>query len=161
MLLIRNRQRKRRIDLRLLSRMTRAVLRDLLALEAFELAVCIVGEAEMTRLNGELLRHEGSTDVITLDYGRLTPEGALVGEIFVCVEEALNQAGRFRTTWQSELARYVVHGALHLVGHDDHEPAARKAMKQEENRLLRRLDTEFGLAKLAIGDAVKIARRRI
>jgi probable rRNA maturation factor len=114
------------------------LLRDLLGLQDFELDLHVVGAAEMTRLNETFLQHQGSTDVITFDHAE--PGEALHGEIFVCVDEALIQARRFRTTWQSELLRYVVHGVLHLCGYDDQEPAARRRMKRAENRWLRELE---------------------
>ena len=47
----------------------------------------------------------------------------LHGEIFICVDEAVLQARKFRTSWQSEIVRYLVHGVLHLLGHDDSRPA--------------------------------------
>jgi len=68
------------------------------------------------------LRHAGATDVIAFDYSIRASH--LRGEIFICVDEALVQARRFRTTWQSESVRYVVHGVLHLLGFDDRRPAA-------------------------------------
>jgi rRNA maturation RNase YbeY len=55
------------------------------------------------------------------------------GELFICVDEAVLQAKKFKTSWQSEIVRYLVHGVLHLLGHDDFKPARRK-MKREENR---------------------------
>ena len=91
----------------------------------------------MTRLNQQFLQHEGSTDIITFDHGS-TPE-RLFGEMFICVAEAERQAKAFGTTWQAELRRYVIHGILHLRGYDDLEPAKRRVMKREENRLVRKL----------------------
>jgi len=73
----------------------------------------------------------------------------LHGELFICVDDAVAQAREFGTTWQSEIVRYLVHGVLHLRGHDDHDPAARRKMKREENRLLRGLDRRFDLSRLA------------
>jgi rRNA maturation RNase YbeY len=72
----------------------------------------------------------------------------LAGELFICLDDAVKQAREFRTTWQEELARYVIHGLLHLRGFDDLEPAARRVMKREENRLLRRAGRAFTLAQL-------------
>ena len=92
-------------------------------IECYDLDVQLVGEKEMSHLNEKHVGHSGSTDVISIDYG----DGAsreLVGEIFVCVDEALIQARQFRTSWQSELVRYIVHGVLHLLGHDDTDPGA-------------------------------------
>jgi rRNA maturation RNase YbeY len=71
------------------------------------------------------------------------------GELFVCVDEAVLQARQFGTSWQAEVVRYVVHGVLHLLGHDDLRPAARRTMKREENRLVRGLAKRFSLAQLS------------
>jgi probable rRNA maturation factor len=142
-----NHQRTRKLDLRLLRSVIRELLRDLLHAEDHDLAVHIVNAREMTRLNETHLHHAGSTDVITFDYSEGTTE-TLAGEIFICLEEAVIQAARFRTLWQAELVRYIVHGLLHLRGYDDTRPAARRKMKREENRLLKELGRRFHLRKL-------------
>ena len=74
--------------------------------------------------------------------------------MFVCVDVAIAQAKEFDSSWQAETVRYIVHGVLHLLGHDDLEPALRRSMKREENRLVRLLAKRFALAQLA--RAVKI-----
>jgi len=143
-----NRQRTRPVDLRLLRRMLNHVLATSLAEREFDLTIHLVNAAEMTRLNETHLQHAGPTDVITLDYSAAAPGTPLAGDIFVCVDEAVAQARRFRAAWQSELLRYIIHGALHLEGHDDLRPAARQRMKREENRRLRQLARGFNLSKL-------------
>jgi probable rRNA maturation factor len=115
-------------------------LRDLLRIETFELGLYLVGAEEMTWLNETFLRHAGTTDVITFDYGAPGPADGAFGEIFVCLDEAVRQARRFRTTWRRELTRYVVHGVLHLRGYNDHRANDRRAMKRVEDRLLRTLN---------------------
>ena len=160
-LTLRNRQHTRPVDLRRLRRVAATLLQNLLAVKQFDLGVYLVSAAEITRLNETFLQHKGSTDVITFNYaetavpasgrpgfraaeGRSTDERdacstPLHGEIFICIEEAVAQAQRFRTSWQSELIRYLIHGLLHLRGYDDQNASARRQMKQEEDRLLRRL----------------------
>lgn len=140
-----------------------ALLADL-EIEHADLGVYLIAAPEITRLNETHLRHAGSTDVITFDYsdfGRAgspqpyaepgaigTSRPTLHGEIFICVDEAVRQARRFRTSWQSELVRYLVHGVLHLLGHDDSRAAARRKMKNEEDRRVRKLSRRFSLAQL-------------
>jgi probable rRNA maturation factor len=158
-IVIANRQRARKINSRLLKKIAEALLADL-EIEEAELGVSLVAAREMTLINETFLQHEGSTDVITFDYSvgqasRLFQSSSkkngdrrdacptLHGEIFICVDEAIGQAKKFKTTWQSEIVRYLIHGVLHLLGHDDHLAAARRRMKREENRLLRRLAKEF------------------
>jgi rRNA maturation RNase YbeY len=161
-----NRQRTKKINTRLLKQ----IVGDLFAeskIEQANLGIHLVAVLEMTRLNEKCLRHAGPTDVITFDYGfgvppsgglppnfsqqtnRLKPElQTLHGEIFVCVDEAVWQARKFGTSWQSEIVRYVVHGILHLRGFDDARPSARRKMKREENRRVRELSRRFPLSKL-------------
>jgi len=122
---------------------------DLLRRPGSDLAVYLVDTLEMTQLNEKFLQHQGCTDVITFDYAPTGNAGALHGEIFVCVPEALKQARRFHVTWPNELVRYVVHGMLHLCGYDDHHASDRASMKKIENRLLRELGQRFTLDQLA------------
>ena len=148
---IANRQRAKKLAVRPLNKIVAALLAELAVTDA-RLEIVLVGAAEMTRLNETYLRHEGSTDVITFDYAeRQKAEGGkrnqLHGEIFVCVDEAVAQAERFKTTWQSEMVRYLVHGVLHLLGYDDLRGDSRRKMKREENRLVRELSRRFALSR--------------
>ncbi|MBI3851119.1 MAG: rRNA maturation RNase YbeY [Verrucomicrobia bacterium] len=150
---LQNRQRIRAVNLRLLRQITNFLLTDLLSVKDSSLGLHLVAAPEMTRLNEDFLDHSGTTDVITFNHAdhatRHTHHAArLHGEIFICVDEAVIQSRRFRTTWQSELVRYLVHGLLHLRGHDDAQPAARRQMKREEDRLVRQLTQQFHLALL-------------
>jgi probable rRNA maturation factor len=151
---LRNQQRTHTVDLRLLRAVARQLFRELPQVQSAELGVCLVAAPKMTRLNESFLHHAGSTDVITFDYSELGTrnselESSLHGEIVICVDEAVAQARRFGTTWQTEVVRYLVHGVLHLIGHDDHRPAARRKMKRAENRLLRSLATTMDFHELA------------
>ena len=158
-IVIANRQRTRKVNLRRLKTMTGRILARLGIAQA-ELGITLVAAPEMAALNERFLHHAGPTDVITFDYTRAdgarhsvradfsgaplshpssSSPPALHGEIFVCVDEAVSQARHFKTSWQSETLRYLIHGVLHLLGHDDSRPAARRKMKQQENLLLARL----------------------
>lgn len=144
-LLLRNRQRTRSLNLRLLRRIARCLLHDLLEKEGCDLAFWFVGVDRITELNEQFLQHAGPTDVITFDYFDAANPDSLHGEVFICVDVTLAQARRFRTDWRSELVRYLIHGVLHLSGYDDQQPAPRRRMKQAEDRFLREISTRFNL----------------
>jgi probable rRNA maturation factor len=147
---ITNRQRVKKIHSRLLKEITSAILEEL-EIEHYELAINLLGVREMAALNETFLRHEGSTDVITFNYSegeKLWRNVGVSGEIFISVDDALLQAKQFKTSWQSEIVRYIVHGVLHLMGHDDLKSNARRKMKRAENSLLRRLSKKFSLAQI-------------
>ncbi len=162
---IANRQRTKKINSRLLKQIVGVLFEELKKAEA-ELGINFVGAKEMAKVNRQFLQHEGPTDVITFDYvtkvaqaSRLrSPSStgkkhrrdtcaALHGELLICVDEAISQAENFKTSWQVEIVRYVVHGVLHLLGHDDLKPRLRRKMKREENRLVRLLAKRFSLAQ--------------
>jgi probable rRNA maturation factor len=132
----------------LLRRITRTLVRELLHKNRFELGVYLVDEPEITQLNEAYVRHKGPTDVITFDYCDAHGLGALAGEIFLCIDEACIQARRFRTTWQSEVVRYVVHGVLHLSGYDDRRESDRRRMKWAEDGLVTQLERRFSFKEL-------------
>ena len=157
-LCLRNRQQTRRVDLRLLRRILRHLLNHDLHVQEAELSLHLVPAAEIARLNEQFLRHRGSTDVITFNYAEPNQSKVqggdngrthfLHGDIFICLDEAVGQARRFRTTWQSELVRYAIHGLLHLCGFDDTSPGNRRTMRRKENRLLRAASLVFEFRRL-------------
>jgi rRNA maturation RNase YbeY len=160
LLSVRNRQRVRAIATPLLRRITHRVLESELGVAAYELGIHLVEPEEMARVNQQFLQHEGSTDVITFDHTGLEANTSVLhGEIFISVADAVKQASQFRTTWQAEVVRYVIHGLLHLRGHDDLKPAACKVMKREENRLVKRIVSQFAIERLARTRSSKLATR--
>jgi probable rRNA maturation factor len=154
---IANRQRTKKINRLLLGKIVSELLCELEISDA-ELGIHLVGAKEMARVNWKFLRHEGSTDVITFDHRENVlpasrrqnqsdfPAGCrkhVHGELFICVDDAVSQAKQFQTNWQSEVTRYLVHGVLHLLGHDDLKPDLKRKMKREENRLVRLLEKKI------------------
>ena len=84
-------------------------------------------------INRRYLAHGYSTDVIsfTLEEGE-----NLEGEIYVNLDRARQQAHRYRVPFANEIARLVVHGALHIMGYDERNPAEAARMKARENGYL-------------------------
>ena len=142
-----NRQKTRRVSVPFVRQVARRLLAPAFS-EGGQLAIHLVGAEEMACLNEQFLGHAGSTDVITFDYRDDSKPGAASGEIFISVDDAVKSAPRFRTTWRTELIRYLVHGVLHLQGFDDTSAAARRVMKREENRRLKELSRRFDWGKL-------------
>ena len=94
----------------------------------------------------------GATDVITFDYGKsggVPRPGPILGDIFICPAVAEEFAQKFKTSWENELARYLIHGILHLRGYDDSRPELRRIMKRKENHLIKLAAKRFPLSQLA------------
>jgi len=161
-----NHQRTKPLNRALLKEITLATLTEL-NITHWDLTFYFVSAPRMAEINEAHMGHPGPTDVITFDYSEhatrntqhapsITPPAtrhpsptALFGEIFICVDIAVVQAREFRTTWQSEVVRYIVHSLLHLCGYDDLNPTARREMKRQENRIVRKLDVTFAFSKIS------------
>jgi len=146
-IVIANRQPTRRLDRKFIKCLVEFILKKASVAQA-EIGFHFVSAREMAKLHEEFMNMAGSTDVITFDHGSKPPK-SIHGEFFISIDDAIAQAREFRTTWQNEVVRYVIHGILHLLGYDDLESKARGKMKREENSLLKKIETEFDLRKIA------------
>ena len=102
------------------------------------LSIAFVSRRTMAGLNRRHLGHRGGTDVITFALGRTTPKAPLVGDIYVAPDVVREQAKRWRVPVREELARVVVHGVLHAIGHEhpEGEDRERSVMWRRQERWL-------------------------
>lgn len=91
--------------------------------------VALVDDAMIGRVHRDFMDIEGATDVITFHHG----------EIVISVETALRQAAEFDEPPTREILRYLVHGLLHLAGHDDMAPAHRATMEAAQEAIINHL----------------------
>ena len=102
-----------------------------------ELSVVFVDDAALCELHGRYLGDDSPTDVMSFDLGADTPGPG--GELYVSVERAAARAAERGVDVARELALYVVHGALHLCGYDDHDEGDRAAMRAAERAVMHAL----------------------
>jgi len=98
-----------------------------------ELSLVFLNDAALAALHADFLNDPTPTDVITFAGD---PAAGLAGEICVSVDTAAREARARRADFATELTLYLVHGWLHLLGHDDLEPAAKRRMRAAERRAL-------------------------
>jgi probable rRNA maturation factor len=85
-------------------------------------------------LNKRYLHHNTLTDIITFDYS--DQKDQLKGEIYISIERVRENATRFNTSFNHELARVIIHGALHLIGFRDKDPKEKAQMRKKEEACL-------------------------
>jgi probable rRNA maturation factor len=105
------------------------------------LSITFVGRAAMSEMNYRYLRHRGPTDVISFGLGRTGKRGAVIGDIYICPEVARYNAKRQGIPIGEEVLRLVVHGTLHVLGHDHPVGVSRMTspMWQRQERILARV----------------------
>jgi len=128
------------VDVDRWTRLARAVLET--EQRRGELTLTFVDRDEIAELNAEHLGKTGPTDVLSFplddDEGTSAPRGVpvLLGDVVVCPAVAAEQAATHAGTLDDELALLVVHGVLHVLGHDHAEPDETATMRTRELDLL-------------------------
>ena len=90
----------------------------------------------MAALNKKHLDHAGPTDVIT--FGFRDPDGAVIGDVYICPAVAALNAQHFGVPVREELLRLTVHATLHVLGyeHAEDETRTKSPMWKLQERLL-------------------------
>ena len=90
----------------------------------------------LLEVNKNYLDHDYFTDIITFDY----VEGFLIsGDIFISVDRVLDNSVEFKTTFENELNRILIHGVLQLLGYKDKDKKDKLLMTEKENIYLKLL----------------------
>lgn len=84
-------------------------------LDAGELSVTCLAPDEIRELNRRYLERDRPTDVLAFDMGG---EEDLLGDVYLCPEVARESAQERAIEVREEILRLVIHGTLHVLGHD-------------------------------------------
>jgi probable rRNA maturation factor len=105
------------------------------------LSITFVTNRSIRAMNREHLKRDGLTDVIAFGFRQGGRGAAIVGDVYVAPEVARLSARSHGVTLREELARLVIHGVLHVLGHDHPEDdrRVRSAMWKKQERLVRAL----------------------
>ncbi|MBW2145628.1 MAG: rRNA maturation RNase YbeY [Deltaproteobacteria bacterium] len=111
-----------------------------------EVSIVLLNDSQMAALNQQYRNQEGSTDVLafpmaTGEFGHLTP--GMWGDIVISVQRALEQSHESGCSLSEELGVLLIHGTLHLLGHD-HEEVHQEAAERMHALETRLFDKAFG-----------------
>ena len=140
---LRNATRKHRIGMRRIERALRVLLAAI-GRPAATVSLSFVGDRAMRRLNREHRGKDRTTDVLSFPMyepfkvprrrSAGDPE-LMLGDIIISIDVAARQAAAYDAGLDAEIERLLVHGVLHLLGHDHEEPTERRRMVREERKL--------------------------
>lgn len=102
-------------------------------LETGWLNVIFLNQKDHTRLNFRHLGHNYPTDVITFPFSE---SDTVNGEIYINPYMAEANANEYEQSTSMEINRLIIHGILHLVGHNDSTDSERQFMHELENKYL-------------------------
>ena len=112
--------------------------------EGFELGEIVYifcNDEYLHKLNVEFLDHDTLTDVISFDYSL---GKQINGEIYISVERVADNAKDFKTNFENELHRVMIHGILHFCGYKDKSELDEQTMRDKEDESLETLISFIG-----------------
>jgi probable rRNA maturation factor len=130
-----------------------------LGLPAVSVNCRLANPLEVRRLNRKFADHDETTDVLAFpaliaegrgDFRTPPSETNFIGDIVISVATAAEQAHLAGVDAAAELRLLAVHGLLHLLGHDHHQPRPAARMTSATRRLLSRDASRRGLPSPAV-----------
>jgi probable rRNA maturation factor len=122
---------------------TRAgVLMRALRIGGAELSIALVDDLEIAALNRQWRGKAGPTDVLSfslLEGEHRVHRGMLLGDVVISVETAAAQAAVRHRGLDEEVARLLIHGLLHLLGHEHEQDEQARTMEAEQRRLWQKI----------------------
>lgn len=108
------------------------------------ISVVIVDKDKIHEINKTYRNVDKVTDVISFafeDNGGITPDGLrILGEIYLCMDKAKEQAIEYGHSNKREICYLVTHGLLHLLGYDHEKEEDKKKMRTKEEEILELYD---------------------
>ena len=91
----------------------------------------------LSKINRDFLHHDDLTDIITFDYSDSRKSRTEIeGEVYISIERVKENASTYKTSFEDELHRVMVHGVLHLCGYGDKSEAEKAKMRKKEDACL-------------------------
>jgi len=116
-----------------------------------DMTIVLTDDAQLHELNREYLGVDAPTDVLSFPSSEIDPETntPYFGDILISIPRAMQQAQAAGHTLEAEVQLLVVHGTLHLLGHDHAEAQEKARMWKAQAEVLERL----GLSAIKIQDS--------
>ena len=115
-----------------------------------EVGVVIADDSMLQRLNRDYRDQDVSTDVLSFSYieppGSGTPDETefAVGDIYISLDRAREQANRAGHSLEREIFLLTVHGLLHILGFDHGEDSDARLMEEQEKLIMEKYDLDPG-----------------
>ena len=104
--------------------------------EIFSIDYSFVDKKQMIKINKKHLNHNYLTDVLAFNYSE---DSTIQGDVFVSEEMVRANAQEYSQSFSDELLRVMLHGLLHLCGHNDKTPEQQNRIRGLEDKYLKLL----------------------
>jgi len=95
-----------------------------------DISFVFCSDVYLLEVNKQYLNHDYFTDIITFDY---VENNVVSGDIFISCDRVRENALTFKTGFEKEISRIIIHGVLHLLGYKDKSKKDKLLMTQKED----------------------------
>jgi len=103
-------------------------------------SIVLTDDKTLQDLNVRFFKKNRPTDVIAFPLG---DQENFLGEIYISIERAEANRIEYRVPLSQEVARYIIHGLLHLLGYPDKTREEKKCMREKEDMYLKKINPIF------------------
>ena len=135
---------EKKLNQKLLERAALATLMQQSAPQDATLSILLTDDAQIQSLNRDYRGVDTPTDVLSFDVHERDPETGYLylGEIIVSMPYAAKQATKNGHPLEAEIQLLIVHGVLHLLGHDHAQVEEKEKMWEAQAAILAKLGLE-------------------
>jgi probable rRNA maturation factor len=136
------------IESSLIERAARSTLAHLSVPKDSSLTIVVTDDQQIHELNRQFRDVDAPTDVLSFPAGYSEPESGTIylGDVIVSYPRAASQAVRGGHAVEDEIQLLVIHGTLHLLGHDHSELEEKARMWAVQGAILSQLGISGGIA---------------
>lgn len=98
-----------------------------------EINITFTGNPGILEINQKFLDHNYYTDIITFNY---CTKNVVSGDLLISVDQVDLNSRKYKTIFERELLRVIIHGVLHLVGYNDTNEDEIEIMRKKEDTYL-------------------------
>lgn len=133
---------RKKIRIRFCRKIASAVSREIG--KSAKASLVFVSEGEIRRLNKKYRGKNKATNILSFSFSGekekiFNSERDYLGEVFVCLKYAKQEAKKYGWSLEKNLARLIIHGLLHLYGFDHKTLINQKKMENLEDIIMRKL----------------------
>lgn len=122
------------------------ITNDILSIDDKRLVVVnLVDTKEIQVINKECRKIDKITDVISFSFDESGIKGPVIGEIYICIEQAIKQADEYEHSYKREIAFLFTHGLLHLYGYDHQTKEDTEIMFSNQDKILNKCNILRGM----------------
>ena len=96
--------------------------------------VIFLSDDELLKMNLQYLGHDYYTDIITFNYSEDIK--GLEAELYISIDRVKENADTNKVSFNEEMIRVIIHGALHLAGFDDQTDGEKAEMRRLEDQYI-------------------------